>query len=388
MKKKKINTIVNNAFNEETPNFLSRIKTRCIGTRQIEPIGEPEKKKPTKLIFKRLAFSMLAVGLFVGGVFVGNYEKPEQVAAKEASIYLDVNPSIEIQVDEDNYVIECVAGNKDGEKILHNMELNGVEIDTALYAIVGSMYTNGYLNSKTNSILVSVDNYNNEDSILLDDISKQIDNVFKENEDMECSIIAQKIESDDDLKDRAEQYGISIGKMHLIEKIISKSDVYTEDNIEELAQMTIHELDLIYQSIIDEKRDDEVISGKPGGFIEKDNAIGYVLEYLGISEEELEWYDVVALYHHNESKERKMIYLVTVMLKNQEEIQKFIVDCSSGEIMPEETIDEWKDKLPDEGHFGGPKEDHGEGPKDDFEKPGDDFEEPGHGEGNPHPKIA
>lgn len=39
-------------------------------------------------------------------------------------------------------------------------------------AIVGSMYTNGYLNTETNSILVSVDSFSNKDDSLLTDISK------------------------------------------------------------------------------------------------------------------------------------------------------------------------------------------------------------------------
>lgn len=302
-------------------------------------------------IFKKLAFCVFACMLFVGGLLVGNIEPKNVTPTKEASIYLDVNPSIEIQIDENDNVINCIAGNADGSKILENITLEGVEVDTALYAIVGSMYTNGYLNTNTNSILVSVDSNNENDDILLNNISQQIDNVFKQNEEMNCSIIAQKINYNADLHDNAKQYNISVGKMQLIDKIILKSDLYTDENIRELSKMSIHELDLVYNSIEDEAETGDVVSGKVEGYITVDAAIENVLKYASINIAEVESSNVAVLYH-NDNGERKMIYLVTLVIKGQKDKQKYIVDCSNGEIIIGDTIHEWKDKLLGDGVFG------------------------------------
>ena len=358
MKKKQIKKLFNDSFEQKTPDFLSKIKEECKNTRQIDPSlfeEESKQKFALGLMFKRFAYGALACALFIGGIFVGGFSKEPEKLKKEASLYLDVNPSIEIQLDGNNNVIECVAGNDDGIKILENIKLDGVEINTALYAIVGSMYTNGYLNSETNSILVSLESENTNNTILLDEISKQIDNVFKENENMDCSIIAQKVESDNELIEKANQHQVSIGKMKLVEKIVEKSKLYTEENIEELVKMSIHELNLIYKSLTS-GGDDEVISGKPGKFIENQEALNCILEYLNISESDVEKYEIDILYHHNENEERQMIYLVTIVFKGETTKNKYIVDCLTGEIMPEKTVDEWKDKIDKNDHFDGPNE--------------------------------
>lgn len=65
---------------------------------------------------------------------------------------------------------------------------------------------------------------------------------------------------------------------------------------------------------------------------------------------------VITEYHHDENKERKMIYLITVELKGSNEKIKYIVDCLTGEILPDYIIEDWKDKIKDEGPFGGPKD--------------------------------
>lgn len=352
MKKKQINKLVNEAFNEETPDFLSKIKSECERTTQIEPVVVEEKKSlKVSLLFKKIAFCAFACMLFFSGFLIGNIEPKNTAPNKEASIYLDVNPSIEIQVDEDDNVIECIAGNSDGEKILENIILDGVDVDTALYAIVGSMYTNGYLNTTTNSILVSVDSENDNDEDLLSNISQQIDNVFKQNEEMNCSIIAQKIDYNADLHNNAKQYNISVGKMQLIDKIILKSDLYTDENIRELSEMSIHELDLVYNSIKDKTQNDDILSGEIEGYITDNVAIDNVLKYASINATDVESSNVAVLYHIDNG-ERKMIYLVTLVIKGQRDKQKYIVDCTNGEIIIGDTIHEWKDKLLDDGVFG------------------------------------
>ena len=354
MKKSQIKKLVNEAFESVTPPYTSKIKEECSTKIQAVPTNnDQETKKQKTFIFsplmKSLTFGLIICVFFTFGFLIGNIEPKETEIIKEASIYLDVNPSIEIEIDENQKVIKCIPTNEDANKILENISLTGVDINTALFAIVGSMYTNGYLNSETNSILVTVDS-KSEESDLLNQITHQIENVFKENEDMNCSIIAQKVDSTTELIDKAKQYNISIGKMYLIEKIISLNDLYTSENLEELSKMSIHELTLIYHTLNTETKENEIISGIIGGYIDYKEALNKILSFLMISEEDIEKYNIVTLYHQDQNEENKMVYLLTISFKQMQ--MKFVIDCSTGEIMPEETIDEWKDKLLSDSFWG------------------------------------
>lgn len=360
MKTKELKNKIKDSFNDQTPNNLNIIQGKCENTFQL---AKQENTK-NKSFVKVLAFTMCAALVFSLGAVIGNYGPKITAMAAETSIYLDVNPSVEIKINRHHRVSECVANNEDGEKILESMKLKGVEINTALYAIVGSMYTNGYLNEDANSILVSVQHKKGPEEIVLDDLTNQINNVFKDNCDMDCSIIAQKIEKHEQLKAEAEQLGISVGKLKLIKKIIEADELYTDDDTSSLAQMSIQELNLIYQTLVMEEdtlppvdengnqivgdnkpSKDEVVTGKPNGFVNKEEALAIALDSCEITMDDIQEYEVVALYSHKEFDKKHMIYLVSFLRKDSTEYENYVVDCKSGEVLDKEFVNEWEDKI-------------------------------------------
>lgn len=396
MKKGEIKNIITEAlYYEDNNNSLDAIKAKCNLINQVDNVViAPAKYKKSLKVLKPILLSTAAACLAVGAFYLGTLDYSFIYRDKASSIYLDVNPSVEIKVNK-NKVIETKANNEDGENILSNIHLKGVDVKTALYAVIGSMYTLGYIDTDTNSILVSVENRSSESSILLDDITSQIVDIFKDNDNMDASVIAQNVKGDKELKDLAEKYGISIGKMELILKIIEKSELYTEEDIEELSKLSIKELNLIYKSLFEpnEGDNDVVVEGEPNGFIDEDTAIQYVLDYLSITEDDLESIEAEALFHkHREEHEEKgLMYLVTLKYLDGETIERYIVDCSTGEILSHEDIEDWKDKIPnDGGHFGGPDKDDDrpsrpEGDVDHPDGPGEDKDHPERPEGDdPH----
>ena len=66
---------------------------------------------------------------------------------------MDVNPSIELRINNAEKVIAAEALNEDAEIILEDMKLRGVDVDVATNALIGSMVKNGYLSELSNSIL-------------------------------------------------------------------------------------------------------------------------------------------------------------------------------------------------------------------------------------------
>ena len=55
---------------------------------------------------------------------------------------------------------QAKALNDDAQKLLEGMELEGTDKNTAVNAIIGSMVRAGYLNSLSNSVLVTVEGKN------------------------------------------------------------------------------------------------------------------------------------------------------------------------------------------------------------------------------------
>ena len=114
----------------------------------------------TKKTIKRKWTSLIAACLAVmllggGGVF---YQRANAVASV---VSLDVNPSIELKVNRSEKVLVCTPLNEDAKAILADMsngaDLKGAKLDVAVNAIVGSLVRNGYLDSISSAIMISVE---------------------------------------------------------------------------------------------------------------------------------------------------------------------------------------------------------------------------------------
>lgn len=350
MNKKDLKNEIKSAFKEHTPDLSTKIKTNCIYIEQLE-----NEKEITNGLSKIKKISATLCFLILTFLFILLTNQNTNVVSNNylLSIYLDVNPSIEIKLDENYNVYDCVPINDDASIVLENLNVNGLSWANAVNQIVSSMYLKGYLTKDANSILISVEN---GEQIKLDEIAKRINTIFGPNEEMKCSIIAQRFNPNDDLKNNAIKHHVSLGKMHLIEKIIKENSMYQDSNLDELSKMSIKELNLIYASIYkNSPPEKDFIFGKPDGFLEQKTALNVVLEHLEITKDDLKWYDVIALYHHDQMEMRKMIYLVTIERKDDNQKQKYIVDCVTGEILPDDTIHEWEDLGPGSTHNPPPK---------------------------------
>lgn len=141
----------------------------------------------------------------------------------DATIYLDVNPGIELQINRMERVLLAEAGNADGEVILKNMELKNTELDVAVNAIIGSMVRNGYLKEEGNRVLLSVDCSSSKRAAGLR--AKLSDEVYGCLEEMVGAgkVLEQEVEVDEELEKLAEQYQITPGKAALLKKVTAEN---------------------------------------------------------------------------------------------------------------------------------------------------------------------
>lgn len=240
MTEKEMERSIRQAFEHATPDVLGSVLDAC------------DKQKGTVIIMKenkknnwvpKIAGLAAALLLVVGAGFGWNTYQTNYAVASTVS--LDVNPSIEITVNQKERVLDVNALNEDGEKILADMDFEGSDIDVTVNAIIGSMVRNGYLNELSNSILVSVDSKDTEKSTALQNkLAKEV-NALLQTDTFTGAVISQTVNRDNDLNALAEKYNISAGKAKLIQRIVAQNTRYA---FEDLVTLSINELNLLTES--------------------------------------------------------------------------------------------------------------------------------------------
>ena len=357
MRKKDIKRKISESFDAQNPNLRSKILDSCKNEAQlpeIEEQNEPMRERRFNFNFamKRIVAVAVCLMIFISGFSVGFFIPNGTNTNEEAEtfVYLDVNPSIELSIDKSSKIVDCIAVNEDAEEILSDLKLRGVDMNTALTAIIGSMYVNGYLTEDSNSILISVDSNDKEkENTLLTDITAKVNSVFEKSE-LECSIIAQSVQVDETLKKRAEDNGVSVGKMHLVDEMVSGIEELEEKDVTDLAEMSIKELNLIYSTRPGKGEDndpfgDNVSKGEVGGFINQKDAFSLLLESMEVEEDDVEWHKVKTT-SSKENNLRKMVYVISLRLEGDDTVYNFEINCQSGDIkeLPADALD--TEKVP------------------------------------------
>lgn len=159
-----------------------------------------------------------------------------------STIAIDVNPSIILELDEDDRVINVIKNNDDADVIIGNMDLIGVDSNVAINALIGSMVGNGYINEVTNSVLLSI---YSSDTIHEDELKQNLSNVIQQllsGTAINGSVITQSLKLTEEAYDIANTYDISEAKAELILEIIAIDPTMP---IEALALLSINDLNLL-----------------------------------------------------------------------------------------------------------------------------------------------
>ena len=243
-----------------------------------------------------------------------------------AKVDLDVNPGIEMTIDDKEKVIEVIPVNKDGEIIIGEMDLKGTDIVIACNALIGSMLTNGYLNDRSNSILVSVAA---NDAARGQQIEKQLsDNInrYLDNTTIAAAILGQYVEADDELERFAEDNGISVGKAWLIRKLLSSGGVKMTE--ESLLALSTQELIFLGQ---ERKVNSETSIGTAdtSGYIDKEEAFAIALEKAGLDKTQ-----VSEVETETDSEDGLIVY--EIEFKSGDSEYEFDINAETGEIISSE----------------------------------------------------
>ncbi len=337
MKNENVKKRLSDAIARSVPDVLDNILAQCETVEGEVSMTEGkktvEKTKKFKSVYKIAAAMAAMLVLVVGAVGItqsGGNEAVDMVVA------FDVNPSIELEVNAREQVMKAIPLNEDAEIVLDGLKLKGVDIETAVNAIVGSMLQHGYLSVEQNSILVSVKcNDETKAAEVQANISTDISTIL-EGTDVELSVVTQVFDIDEELEQIASENCISHAKAKLISRIIAAGLTDAEGyeyTYERLAELTVTELMVLLDSK-DVSLDDVVSSGSASGvsYLGKDNALAAAYADAGVAAE-----DVLDAEVDMDYEDGKMIYEIEFFTEGKE--YEYILDAITGEIISSNVVE-------------------------------------------------
>ena len=239
MTNKKMEQRLAAALEKTAPDDMSGVLSRCEERKgTVIPMTT---KKTVNRKWTTLVAACLAVMLLCGGgVF---YQQAHAVASV---VSLDVNPSIELKVSRNEKVLACVPLNEDAKAILADMsngaDLKGAKLDVAVNAIVGSLVRNGYLDSISSAIMISVEDKDAARAEKLQrELTSAVDGVLQTSE-AKAAVLTQTLTQDAAREQQARENNISTGKAALVNRVLTinpslKFDALAKLSVEELKDL-------------------------------------------------------------------------------------------------------------------------------------------------------
>ena len=224
------------AVEKTAPNDVNGVLSRCDERKgTVIPMTT---KKTVNRKWTTLVAACLAVMLLCGGGVV--YQQAHAVASV---VSLDVNPSIELKVSKSEKVLVCTPLNEDAKAILADMgggaDLKGAKLDVAVNAIVGSLVRNGYLNSISSAIMISVED---KDTVRAEKLQREltsaVDGVLQTSE-AKAAVLTQTLTQDAAREQQARENSISTGKAALVNRVLAINPALKFDA---LAKLSVEEL--------------------------------------------------------------------------------------------------------------------------------------------------
>ncbi len=247
-----------------------------------------------------------------------------------STIAIDVNPSLVLELDEDDKVMNVIMNNEDAIIIVGDMDLIGVDYNVAVNALIGSMVSNGYLNELANSVLLSIQSNDSvRETELMANLTQAINDVLT-GASIDGSVITQELDFEQDAEDLSELLGISEAKAELILDIIEVDPRLT---VEELAELSINDLNLLLESkniVLDNV--EKTGNASELGIITVEEAYQYALTQLGLDE-----LAVLKLKVELDQEDGTMVYKVKIETDTDE--YKVYIDAKEGTVFVKENDD-------------------------------------------------
>lgn len=296
------------ALDAAAPDDLSGVLSRCVPRTEAVVPFRPRRKSHARALIAACLTLVLVGG--TGGVF---YQRANAVASV---VSLDVNPSIELKVNQKEKVLSCTPLNQEAEAVLSGMgggaDLKGAKLEVAVNAVVGALVSSGYLDSLSSAIMISVEDQDQDRAARLrQELTGTVDSVLQ-SQSSGAAVLSQTVDASADLDQQAREYHISTGKANLVNQVIAQNDSLSFDA---LAKLTVEELSDLIQL------------GSPAMPIGMEEAARIAKEAAGVPET-----DPAAVEVDPELDEEVPHYEVELSQPGRDE-QEYLVDAFTGELL-------------------------------------------------------
>ena len=314
---------IRRAFSNAVPDIRDSILSDCKSQKGAVIIMTDTNKRtfsPRHLAGIAAAFVLLIGGMAGFRTYRANYTVASTVS-------LDVNPSIEIEVNKKEEVLAVNPRNEDAQIVVGDMDFKGSNLDVAINALIGSMLRNGYLNELANSILISVDNQDPAKSAELQERLANEINAVLQSGAFDGAVLSQSISADSRLRELAEAYGITLGKAQLIQQITEQSDLYS---FEDLVSLSINELNLLTESgNLDLANVSSLGTASDKAYIGQEKAKQAAISHAGASADKITEYEIELDFEHG-----VMVYEVEFKCEGFE--YDYEIDAVTGTVLKRE----------------------------------------------------
>ena len=284
MEDRELDRKVKQAFDGLTPEIFDSVLSDC--RRQTGKVVSMKPRRKRNLL-RRAAGIAAALLLMVGGVSAVGLWRLENTAV--ASVSLDVNPSVEIKVNEKEKVVSVTALNEDGQQIIAEMDFEGSSLEVTVNALIGSMLRQGYLSVSANSVLVSVESTDSQQAAALEQRLREEIGGLLESGGINGAVLSQTVAQSEELEALAAEYNITRGRAQLIQEVLRERPLHT---FEELAPLSINELNLLLSDTAGAAQVEIVGTASDKGYIGEEKALTAALERAGVSADAMAYYEI------------------------------------------------------------------------------------------------
>ena len=166
--------------------------------------------------------------------------------AQNSVVMLDVNPSLQFEVNDRNVVVSAEACNADAEAIMDELKLEGMSCDEAVKTVMAVLQEHAYITNLKNSVLVTVVNSDKSEAELIRTAVVDAIGLFDESTSYDLSILSQIFTDISEYAEIAENYNMSEGRAALIQKTC---ELFEDCDFESLAECSIHAINQLFEYI-------------------------------------------------------------------------------------------------------------------------------------------
>ena len=245
-------------FESTVPDVLQSIK-------QSPRFKVPEKpaKRSILEIFKHRGFRFSMTSAFLIVILAVVFMQTSDTTQIYAStVTLEINPQIEILLDEDDLVISVTALNGDGDEVLTDTTFQGMTLDEVIEYLMDRFESLGYIESDVENVImiyVESDNETIKERVRLkveeritaeaNRIQRVVNFVRSNNYDL----TEQEIKR---IMDLAKELNINPGRLILIQQIIELNDTYSIPQLNRMSMRELYNLEIELQIEYDERPSD------------------------------------------------------------------------------------------------------------------------------------